>query len=50
LQINTPGNPEWLFDLDTLKFDPAEYNYKIVPERAALLKESGARLMLLAVR
>ncbi|KAH9260352.1 hypothetical protein BASA81_001522 [Batrachochytrium salamandrivorans] len=47
--VGTDGNPAWLFTSAAKGFNPATYNYQVVPNRATLLKTSGARLMLLGV-
>lgn len=47
--VGSDGNPLWLWTDPTKGFNPATYNYEIVPGRAAALRNSGVRLMLLAV-
>jgi hypothetical protein len=46
---NTGGNPAWWFYNPTKGFNPATYNYKIVPERASVLKLAGNRVFLVGV-
>jgi hypothetical protein len=43
------GNPAWWWYSVQQGFDPAVYNYKIVPQRALNLKDAGHRLMLIGV-
>lgn len=47
--VGTEGNPAWLFTNAATGFNPATYNYQVVPNRATMLKDSGVRLMLLGV-